>query len=58
MTIPYTLFIVCFTLFGAGAVAGLAWSIRAGQMRDFQAGATSIFDADEPVGRPTEGPRR
>jgi nitrogen fixation-related uncharacterized protein len=41
-------------VFGASAVWALVWAIRNGEMHDFRAGARSIFDADEPVGRPTD----
>jgi nitrogen fixation-related uncharacterized protein len=41
-------------VFGLTAVAGLVWAIRGGQLRDFGAGATSIFDEDEPVGVMTD----
>jgi nitrogen fixation-related uncharacterized protein len=41
-------------VFGLTAVAGLVWAIRSGQLRDFGAGATSIFDEDEPVGVMTD----
>lgn len=39
---------------GASAVWALAWAIRTGQFRDFRAGAASIFDESEPIGRPTD----
>ena len=42
---------ICFAL---SAVAALAWSVRTGQMRNYRQGAASIFDAEEPVGRPTD----
>lgn len=41
-------------LFGGAAVWALAWAVRDGQFDDFHAGARSIFDADEPVGQPTD----
>lgn len=50
-------YILVFGLLGAFAVTviwALWWAIRGGQMSDFQRGATSIFDEDEPVGRPTD----
>lgn len=44
-----------FTLAAAAtAVWALAWAVQSGQFRDFRAGAASIFDAEEPVGRPTD----
>jgi nitrogen fixation-related uncharacterized protein len=38
----------------ASAVWGLWWALKGGQMSDFQKGATTIFDKDEPIGRPTD----
>lgn len=40
---------------GLSAVCALAWAISSGQFRDFQRGADSIFDEEEPVGRSTDG---
>lgn len=49
------LVIWAFTLLaGASAVWALAWAVQTGQFRDFRAGAASIFDDDEPVGRVTD----
>ena len=39
---------------GAVAIWGLAWAIRTGQFDDFRAGAASIFDDEEPIGRITD----
>jgi len=39
---------------GLTAVYGLVWAVRDGQMRRFAAGAMSIFDDEEPVGRMTD----
>jgi len=41
-------------LFGALALWALGWAISSGQFNDFGAGARSIFDDEEPVGRPTD----
>lgn len=44
---------VIFTLtalFGLSAIYALWWAFKGGQFSDFQAGADSIFDADEPPG--------
>lgn len=41
-------------LFLASAVYALHWSSRNGQLKDFEKGAASIFDKEEPVGRPTD----
>ena len=51
MTVYYVLVfgvIACF--FGSGIYA-LHWAVRHGQFSDFQEGAASIFDDDEPIGR-------
>jgi nitrogen fixation-related uncharacterized protein len=54
MTFFYVALLAAVLLFGLSAVYGLAWAIRTGQMDDFRAGAGSIFDEDEPAGRPTD----
>lgn len=54
MTATYVIFGVTAALFGASAVAALAWSFGRGQWADFHRGAASIFGADEPIGRPTD----
>lgn len=41
-------------VFGATAVWAFAWAVQSGQFRDFRAGAASIFDDEEPAGRPTD----
>ncbi len=41
-------------LFLASAVYAFFWSSRNGQLKDFEKGAASIFDDEEPVGRPTD----
>jgi cbb3-type cytochrome oxidase maturation protein len=46
-------FLVALALSGS-AVYALFWSSKHGQLRDFERGATSIFDAEEPVGRMTD----
>lgn len=43
--------VICF---GGTAVLALGWAFRNGQFENFQRGALSIFDADEPVGEPTD----
>jgi hypothetical protein len=40
--------------FGGAAVLALGWAFRAGQFENFQSGARSIFDADEPIGEATD----
>jgi cbb3-type cytochrome oxidase maturation protein len=41
-------------LFGGGAVLALSWAFKNRQFENFDRGANSIFDADEPVGEPTD----
>jgi cbb3-type cytochrome oxidase maturation protein len=41
-------------LFGGATVLALGWAFRSGQFDNFQKGAQSIFDADEPVGKMTD----
>jgi nitrogen fixation-related uncharacterized protein len=40
--------------FSASVVWGLWWALKGGQFSDFQKGALSIFDEDEPVGHTTD----
>jgi nitrogen fixation-related uncharacterized protein len=54
MKLVYLLIWGSMLLFGASAVWALVWAIRHGEMSNFKAGAESIFDDDEPVGRPTD----
>lgn len=46
--------ILSLLLFGGAAVLALAWAVEKGQFRNFQRAAEAIFDADEPVGQPTD----
>ena len=41
-------------VFGVMVVWALWWAIRGGQFSNFQEGATSIFDDDEPLGKMTD----
>jgi len=41
-------------LFLASAVYALYWASRNGQLKEFEKGAASIFDDEEPVGQPTD----
>jgi cbb3-type cytochrome oxidase maturation protein len=36
------------------AIVAFGWAVKDGQFADFEAGARSIFDASEPVGRVTD----
>jgi len=42
------------TLLGISSVSALIWAITSGQLGEFQKGATSIFDDDEPIGETTD----
>ncbi len=54
MTLMYIFIFGSVIMFGLTAVAGLVWAVRTGQLQNFGAGATSIFDDDEPVGVMTD----
>jgi cbb3-type cytochrome oxidase maturation protein len=54
MTLAYFAEFGVAILFGVTAIWALAWAIRSGQFADFGRGAASIFDEEEPVGRPTD----
>lgn len=54
MALIYIFIFGSVVVFGLTAVAGLVWAVRTGQLRNFSAGATSIFDDDEPVGVMTD----
>lgn len=49
------IFIFLFILiFGAGVLYAFGWSARSGQFHRIDEGARSIFNEDEPVGKPTD----
>lgn len=50
----YTLAFLIATAISGAAVYALYWSSKHGQLRDFERGATSIFDEQEPVGQMTD----
>jgi nitrogen fixation-related uncharacterized protein len=50
----YALAFVISVLITGSAVYALQWSSKHGQLRDFDKGALSIFDENEPVGKPTD----
>ncbi len=54
MTYAYLLIFGTIALLSVSVVAVFVWAIRTGQFSDFQRGATSIFDDDEPLGEITD----
>lgn len=54
MTLSYFIIFGTIALLGIVAVVMFAWAVRTGQFADFQQGATSIFDDDEPLGEMTD----
>lgn len=50
----YGLAFVISVLITSSAVYALHWSSKHGQLKNFDKGALSIFDENEPVGRPTD----
>lgn len=54
MKLVYLLIWGSTLVFGGSAVWALVWAIRNGQMSNLQAGAESIFDEEEPVGKQTD----
>lgn len=54
MTAVYLVIFGTVALLGLTVVILFGWAIKSGQLQDFQRGATSIFDADEPEGEPTD----
>lgn len=50
----YTLAFLIATAISGTAVYALHWSSKHGQLRDFERGATSIFDEQEPMGQMTD----
>jgi nitrogen fixation-related uncharacterized protein len=54
MTLAYLVIFASFLLFALSVVLALAWALRNGQMKNFERGATAIFDPDEPIGAVTD----
>ena len=53
-TISYILVFGLLAAFSASAIWGLWWAMKTGQFSQFQKGAASIFDDEEPIGRKTD----
>jgi cbb3-type cytochrome oxidase maturation protein len=54
MDLASALVFVCLIGFTGFALFAFGWAARHRQFRDFDAGARSIFDADEPIGASTD----
>jgi cbb3-type cytochrome oxidase maturation protein len=54
MTTYYLLVFGVLTGFFGSVIYALNWAIRSGQFSDYQKGARSIFDDEEPVGEMTD----
>jgi cbb3-type cytochrome oxidase maturation protein len=54
MTPVYLLVFGSTLVMGASLVLAFWWAAKTGQFRDMKKGAESIFDAHEPVGKPTD----
>lgn len=54
MALVYILIWGSIGVAGLTAVGALVWAVRSGQLQSFAAGATSIFDDDEPIGEMTD----
>ncbi len=50
----YTFVVVLAAAVMASAVYALYWAVKTGQFRNFEKGATAIFDDEEPEGHPTD----
>jgi len=52
--IPLILIFGVISAFSVSTIYALWWALRGGQMSNFQQGATSIFDDEEPLGQVTD----
>ena len=52
--ISYILVFGLLAALSASAIWGLWWAMKTGQFTQFQKGAASIFDEDEPIGSVTD----
>ena len=50
----YIIAFVIALLITGSAVVALRWAVKSGQFRNFEKGAETIFDEDEPMGRPAD----
>lgn len=54
MTIVFIGIWIFMFVLSLSAIAALIWAIRTNQFSNFQKGAHSIFDEDEPIGEMTD----
>ena len=54
MTLAFVIIFGTVAALGLTVLWAFTWAIRTGQLENFQRGATSIFDSDEPLGRVTD----
>lgn len=54
MIVPAILILGGMIFLTGSALMAFAWAARTGQFRDLEKAAEVIFDADEPVGMPTD----
>ena len=52
--VAYILIFGLLAAFSASAIWGLWWAMKTGQFAQFQKGAASIFDDEEPIGFVTD----
>jgi len=52
--IVYAVLLGSIVLFGGAAILALSWAVRDGQFQNFERGAKTIFDPDEPIGEITD----
>ena len=54
LIVYYLLVFGVISLFAGSVIWALWWALRGGQLSNFQRGAASIFDDDEPIGKTTD----
>ncbi|MCC7518474.1 MAG: cbb3-type cytochrome oxidase assembly protein CcoS [Verrucomicrobiae bacterium] len=54
MTFTLVALFIVVVAFTAIAIGAFGWAAKTGQFHGLEAGARSIFDTDEPIGRPTD----
>ncbi len=54
MEVSYILIPAGIALLSGSALAVFYWAAKTGQFRNLRQGSEVIFDADEPIGKPTD----